>query len=186
MANDQDWCILRTASRNTIPLSEGLAADGFEVWTPIETRTIRVPRKNLKREIRLPIMPSYVFARVVHLVDLLQRAELPIAPRYSVMHAFGDQIPLVPDLHLMALRRLEIKKNPRKIKKADRIFTPGVTVKVKEGGGSFEGMVGRVEKSDAGCTLVCFNDRYVVKINTLLLSDDSVCDEFGIGFQEAA
>lgn len=183
MNNDLDWCILRTSSRHTIPLSETLAEDGYEVWTPIETRTIRVPRKNVKREIRLPIMPSYVFARAAQLIDLLQLAAMPVKPRrqsgkpahagFSVMHAFGDQIPLVPDVHLTELRRIEIKRTP--MRKAERRFIPGVIVKV--GGGSFGGMTGRVERSDKGHTLVCFNDRYLVKIPTLLLSEDSVCDE---------
>lgn len=186
MENDRAWCILRTASRQTIPLSESLAEDGYEVWTPIETRTIRIPRKNVKREIRLPIMPSYVFARACHLIDLIQRADQPIAPRFCVMHAFGDQIPLVRDAHLTKLRELEIKKTPKRTKRADRIFSPGVKVKVGEGGGSFVGMVGRVERSDTGCTLVCFNDRYTVQISTLLLAEDGVCDMTGIALLRAA
>jgi len=191
MNNEMSWCVLRTASRNTIGLAETLAEDGYEVWTPIETKTMRIPRKNVKREVRLPIMPSYVFARARHLVDLLQLAEMSVKPRresgrpahagFSVMHAF-DQIPLVPDAHLAALRRIEIKRTP--LKKADKRFIPGVTVKV--GGGSFGGMVGRVERSDKGHTLVCFNERYLVKIPTLLLSADSLCDEDGIGLLRAA
>lgn len=185
---NKDWCILRTSSRHTIPLSESLAEDGFEVWTPIETRQIRIPRKNVKREIRLPIMPSYVFAQAHHLIDLLQLADMPVKPRrtfgkpahagFSVMHAFGDQIPLVRDQHLTKLRELEIKKTPKR--KAERTFDAGIQVRVGEGGGSFSGMTGTVRKSDKGYTLVCFNDRYTVKINTLLLSLDSVCDEAGI------
>lgn len=182
--SNSDWCILRTSSRHTIPLSEALADDGFEVWTPIETRVIRVPRNNVKREIRLPIMPSYVFARAHHLIDLFQRAELPIAPRFSVMHAFGDQIPMVRDQHLLKLRELEIKKTPKR--KAERTFDPGVIVRVGEGGGSFSGMTGAVRKSDKGYTLVCFNDRYTIKINTLLLSADGVCDEAEIAVLKAA
>jgi hypothetical protein len=181
---NNDWCILRTSSRHTIPLSERLAEDGFEVWTPIETRTIRVPRQNVKREIRLPIMPSYVFARAHHLIDLIQRADLPIAPTFSVMHAFGDQIPLVREQHLTKLRELEIKKTPKR--KAERTFDPGVIVRVGEGGGSFSGMTGAVRKSDKGYTLVCFNERYTIKINTLLLCSDSVCDETEIAALKAA
>lgn len=171
---NNDWCVLRTASRHTIPLSETLSRDGFEVWTPIETRVIRVPRNNVKREIRLPIMPSYVFARAHHLIDLFQRSERPIAPRFSVMHAFGDQIPMVRDQHLMKLRELEMKKSPKR--KAERTFDPGIVVKVGDGGGSFSGMTGTVRKSDKGYTLVCFNGKYEVKITTLLLSLDDVCD----------
>lgn len=188
---DNGWCILRTSSRFTIPLAETLALDGYEVWTPIETRMVRVPRKNVKREVRLPIMPSYVFARAHQLIDLLIMEDLPSKPRrqgigahadFSVMRAFGD-IPTVPDPHLAALRRLEIKRTPKK--KAEKTFVPGVTVKV--GGGSFAGMAGKVERSDAGYTLVAFNNRYSVKIPTLLLREDSISerDEFA-SIDEAA
>jgi transcription antitermination factor NusG len=184
------WCVLRTASRHTMRLAETLAGDGYEVWTPIETRMIRIPRKNVKREVKLPIMPSYVFAKAHQLVDLLLLADAADKARihgvgahsdFDVMRAFG-RIPLVPDPHLTALRRLETKLTPKP--KAEKTFIPGVIVKV--GGGSFGGMTGRVERSDAGYTLVCLNDRYSVKIPTLLLKQDDVCDQDGIGLQEAA
>jgi transcription antitermination factor NusG len=182
-------------------LAESLAEDGYEVWTPVEVRMIRIPRKNVKREVRLPIMPSYVFARAHQLVDLLMMADAPVKRRtcasrrdewgreikpkphsdFDVMHAFG-QIPLVPDKHLNALRVIETKRTPAK--KADKQFIPGVTVKV--GGGSFGGMVGRVKRSDTGYTIVCFNDRYIVKIPTLLLKEDGVSDGDEIAFSEAA
>jgi transcription antitermination factor NusG len=184
------WCVLRTSSRHTIQLAETLAEDGYDVWTPIETRMIRIPRKNVKREVRLPIMPSYVFARAHQLIDLMLLSDMPSKPRqrgigahadFSVMRAFR-QIPLVPDTHLAELRRIEIRRTPRK--KAEKRFIPGVIVKV--GGGSFGGMVGKVERSDTGYTLVCFNDRYSVKIPTLLLKEDDVSDRDEIAFPEAA
>jgi transcription antitermination factor NusG len=190
MDGEIGWCVLRTASRHTMRLAETLAADGYEVWTPVEVRTIRIPRKNVKREVRLPIMPSYVFARVGHLFDLLLLADIPVKPRrnagahadFSVMRSCG-QLPIIPDAHLTALRQIEIRRTPRK--KADRTFIPGVSVKV--GGGSFGGMVGRVERSNRGHTLVLFNDRYSVKIPTLLLKEDGVSDTDDIAFfREAA
>jgi transcription antitermination factor NusG len=163
-------------------LAEALLADGFDVWTPIETRMVRVPRKNVKREVRLPIMPSYVFANSAHLVDLMLMEKAGISRTdFSVMRAFG-QIPMVPDAHLNALRRIEAKRTPRR--KAKSNFIPGVIVKV--GGGSFGGMTGRVERSDEGYTLVCFNERYSVKVPTLLLQAEGVCDQDGIAYSEAA
>lgn len=71
-----DWCILRTAGRSTLPLAQSLGADGYDVWTPVETTTRRVPRMNAKRTIRLPIMAGFVFARARHLVDLMQLADM--------------------------------------------------------------------------------------------------------------
>lgn len=199
--SEAGWCVLRTAARHTLTLAESLAADGYEVWTPVEVRMIRIPRKNVKREVRLPIMPSYIFARAHQLVDLLMMADCPVKRRtcasgrdewgreikpkphsdFDVMHAFG-QIPMVPDKHLTRLREIEIQRTPKR--KAEKTFIPGVLVKV--GGGSFGGMAGTVKRSDSGYTLVCFNDRYEVKIPTLLLQEDGVSDEAEIAFPRAA
>jgi transcription antitermination factor NusG len=162
-------------------LAASLAKDGYNVWTPIEHRTIRIPRANIRRPITLPIMPSYVFARVQHLVDLLELANMPVKPRrgaglrepahanFSVLH-WHDKIPLVADRDLEQLRKIEAKRTPAR--KADRAFSRDATVKVD--GGSFGGMVGIVERSDRGQTLVCFNERYTVKIATCLLNLDEV------------
>lgn len=178
-----DWCILRTSGRLTLRLAETLAEDGFEVWTPVETRKVRVPRANVRRDVTLPIMPSYIFARAVHLIDLIQMAGMTFKPRraankpahadFSVMH-YHDSIPLVGDAQLNALRTLEAKRAPRK--KAMRLPC-GVEVQVKVEGGSFAGMKGRVERSDEVATLVCFDDRLTVKIATSLLQANGVGDE---------
>jgi transcription antitermination factor NusG len=175
------WCILRTKSRHTQRLARTLAEDGFDVWTPTEVRTMRVPRMNVRREVTLPLMPSYVFAKAVHLIDLIQLAAMPAKPRrgrychepahedFNVMRCFGG-IPTVSDSDLAQLRALEAKRTPRK--KAERSFAAGATVRVE--GGSFGGMTGTVERSDRGHTLVCFSDRYQVKIPTSLLLENAV------------
>lgn len=174
------WCILRCVGRTTLKLADSLGKDGFEVWAPRETRKIRIPRMNVRREVVLPLLPSYVFARARHLVDLLGLASMPGKPRplgnksepahadFSVMQCFG-KLPLVADCDLNGLRTLEAKLTPRK--KADWSFRPGASVKVE--GGSFGGMTGDVQRSDNAHTLVCFSDKFVVKIATsLLLLDD--------------
>jgi hypothetical protein len=177
-----DWCILRTSGRSTIKLAETLAKDGFDVWTPIETRTICVPRMNAKREVTLPIMPSYVFARKKHLVDLLELAAMPVKPRrgqgmrdpahvgFSVLHAFGG-IPMVADKHLARLRELEQRTAPKP--RAAEPLTLGIGVRIK--GGAAQGMKGTVERSNRLHTVVCINDRYTVKILTSLLDPDELC-----------
>lgn len=176
-----DWCILRTAGRETMRLAKTLAEDGFDVWTPIETRTMRVPRANIKREVRLPIMPSYVFARADHLIDLIELAAMPVKPRrgdrmrepahasFSVLHCFG-RIPLIAERHLTELRKIEIKRTP--LKKAERSLPIGIGVRIN--GGAARGLKGIVDKSNRGHTVVCINDRFTVKIATSLLELDDV------------
>ena len=185
---DNGWCILRTSSRFTIPLAETLALDGYEVWTPIETRMVRVPRKHTKREVKLPIMPSYVFAKSHRLVDLLLLEDMPVKPRkdsgahadFTVMRAFGE-IPVVPDKHLAQLRTIEAKLTPKP--KAEKTFDRGAVVKVASG--IFGGMIGRVERSDPAHTLVYFDGR-PVKIPTLLLGPDGVCEPDTAVLRDAA
>lgn len=180
-SNEQGWCILRTCSRHTLTLAESLAKDGFEVWTPIETKTIRVPRANAKRTVLLPIMPSYIFARVHHLIDLLQLADMPVKPRrgaglrdaahagFSVLHAF-DRIPIVADRHLNELRRLEAKRTP--IKKAPYSFPRNASARVEKG--IFGGMVGVVVRSTPAATILRFEKGFPVEIPTSLLSLDVI------------
>lgn len=174
---EENWCILRCQGRATLRLAATLAKDGFDVWTPRETRRIRIPRANIRREAVLPLLPSYVFAKVHHLVDLLQLAAMPVKPRrgpgllepahasFTVMR-HNDMIPLVADRSLDGLRYLETKRTPRK--KADPLPT-GAEVRVKMEGGSFAGMKGVVQRSDDGHTLLCIDKRMTVKIPTSLL-----------------
>ena len=181
--NNNGWCVLRTASRHTLGLAESLAADGFEVWTPVETRLVRVPRKHERRELKLPIMPSYVFARSHRLMDLL---ELEDAGRsnFSVMRAFGE-IPTVPDVHLTALRHLEEKLTPKPKPEKQFVQTFGVGDKLRMGSGIFCGLVGTVQRSDGAYTLLSFGTRSV-KINTLHLRRDGVCEPQTAAFRDAA
>lgn len=178
-----DWIILRTSGRMTLKLAETLAEDGFEVWTPAEVKKVRIPRANVRRDVKLPIMPSYVFAKASHLIELLQLAKLEVKPRrglgwgkpahasFSVMR-HSDMIPFISDAHLQALRTIEAKRAPKR--KAERALPKGLQVRVSDQGGSFQGMSGTVERSDQGHTLVCFSGRYVVKIATFLLHEDDL------------
>jgi transcription antitermination factor NusG len=176
---DETWCILRVRGSRTLRLAQSLAEDGYDVWTPTETRKVRIPKVNVRRDIVSALMPSYVFARTRHLVDLLQLAALPVKPRrgkglrqpahddFTVMRAFGG-IPTVSDSDLAALRALEAKRTPRR--RAERSFDKGAGVKVE--GGSFGGLAGVVERSDRTHTMVCFDGRLRVKIPTCILRED--------------
>jgi hypothetical protein len=175
----EGWCVLRTKARHTLRLAQSLGEDGFEVWTPVETRTVRIPRVNVRRDVRLPIMPSYVFARARHLIDLIMLAGMPVKPRrgaglrkpahedFRVMRC-PTGIPAVSDEDLRELRKIEAKRTP--IQKAAKVIPSGSPVRVE--GGSFGGMSGVVERGDRTHTLVCFNDRYLVKIPTCILTEN--------------
>lgn len=180
-----NWIILRTQGRHTMRLAETLTEDGYEAWTPVETRVFRVPRMNARRTVKLPIMPSYVFARSEHLFDMIELAAMVPKPRrsprpeggtqpghadFSVMH-YNDRIPVIEDRHLQSLRLIEAKRTPKAKAKP---LIPGLSVMVKTEGGSFAGMRGKVERSDEGSTLVCFDSRLTVKISTSLLLADEI------------
>ena len=180
---ETDWFILRTAGRSTLLLAKTLAEDGFDVWAPSRTQTIRVPRMNVRREVKLPLLPSFVFARVPHLVELLELAQMPVKPRrgsgwgrpahngFSVFH-YLDAIPVLTDIHLEPLRLAERKTIQRK--DAPR-FDRGAMVRANAG--VFEGMRGKVERCRSGKAIVVFeggSKRW--EIPTFLLSEtEALC-----------
>jgi transcription antitermination factor NusG len=165
---EESWLVLRTAGRSTLALAGSLGRDGFEVWTPVVTQKIRVPRVNVRRDVKLPLLPSFVFARGKHLVDLLELAKSSGKHRsFSVFH-YLDRIPMIDDRNLEPLRDKERKAVPKK--DAAR-FDRGSKVRVKSG--AFEGLKGKVERCKSGYALVIFDDfRNPVKIPTFLLHED--------------
>lgn len=176
----EGWIILRTKGRHTLSLAKSLAEDGYEVWTPSRTRNIVIPKANARREVTLPLLASFVFARSSHLIDLLQLAELPVKPRrgaglrqaahsdFSVFHDHdGRRIPIVSDRELENLRALEAKLAIPIRKKKARAYAKGEHVRIDEG--SFAGMTGVVKESNRGTAEVCFGGRYTVKISAFLL-----------------
>jgi hypothetical protein len=177
----EGWCILRTAGRHTLALAQSLAEDGFEVWTPIETRIVRVPRMNARREVRLALLPTYIFARAEHVVDLLQLAAMPVKPRrgaglrlpahasFSLLHGH-EGIPLVKDRHLVAMRDLEARRTPRK--RAAYAFPRNREVRVREG--ICGGMVGTVIRSTEAKTSLYFANGRKFEIPTSFLDPEAL------------
>jgi len=167
---------LRTSGRHTLRLAETLAKDGFGAWSPAETRQVRVPRKNARRELRVPILPSFVFAPASHLIDLLELAELPVKPRrgagllepahvsFSVMH-LNDRIPVVSDRDLANLRRLEERRAPKR--RAAYSFPRNAQARVNDG--LFGGLTGVVVRSTPAKTWIQFGGGFPVELPTLLL-----------------
>lgn len=176
-----DWIILRTKGRSTLSLAASLAEDGYEVWTPVQVKTVRIARANLRREVRLPLMASFVFARTRHLIDLLQLADMAVKPRrgnglrqpahpdFSVFH-HNDQIPLVHDRHLEPLREAEHRRLPKSKLKP---YASGADVRITKG--SFEGLSGVVESSDGKSCKVwvsLFGRHHKVDISTFMLAPE--------------
>ncbi|HEV7340854.1 MAG TPA: transcription termination/antitermination NusG family protein [Sphingopyxis sp.] len=129
--NSDLWCILRVGSQRTIALAESLAKSGFHVWTPVATVKRRRPRSKLHREITVPIMPSYVFARADQLPALFSEASNPATdhPNFTIARWAG-KIPTISDRQLDALRVEERRAIPPK--KA-RQYEKGDPVRVLDG-----------------------------------------------------
>lgn len=173
MTSTDAWCILRTSGRLTLPLAESLACDGFEVWTPVETRTVQISRMNVNREVRNAILPSFIFAAWEHRFDLLGLASSPGRMRRFSVFRYAERIPMVADDALIHLRRMEKRLTPRQ--KANRTWAKGALVKVKSCADArgFDAMTGIVRKSDCEVTVVCFSAWFdKVEIPTSILVDD--------------
>ena len=133
------WAVLRCAGPSTLPLATSLA--GFDVWTPTEIVTKRVPRANVKRKLTLALLPSYLFAPARYITDLLELAAKPIHEHkdFHVWHT-RQGIPLIADESLEPLRLAERKRKP-----LERSLTPGEKVRLLDGG--FEGLNGVIESA---------------------------------------
>jgi hypothetical protein len=171
------WCILRMASADTVRLVEALDGIGLGVWTPIERKVIRRPRRRASPDKAVPMMPSYAFGHVDDLNELLclSRSFMPDHPPFSVMHHRGG-IPLIADDELVPLREEEgrlhtvFERFRRKGQKGPS-YAKGTHVRLTEG--PFEGLPGIVEGEQGQFTLVSFSGFHrPLKISSLLLIGD--------------
>lgn len=113
MVGANGWIILRTSGGKTLALARSLAADGYDVWSPV--RTIKRPhgkrdakgRRNTV-EIDLPILPTFVFARAASLPLLAQIAGDPAYqhPPFSIFSHAG-RIPIIAESSVAGLREEE-------------------------------------------------------------------------------
>lgn len=164
--NAEDWIVLRTAGSKTLKLADSLHAAGYDVWTPRETLNKRVPRRRARRSDVIPVMPSYVFARARHLLDLICESETPASqhPDFSVFQ-HNLRYPLIAEEALAPLRSFERKRIP--VQQMPR-FSRGEMVKLTEGG--FAGLTGVVELTKGQFTMVTFPGFPMpIKISSLLL-----------------
>lgn len=173
------WCILRMASADTLSVMDALALKGFEVWTPVDRRIGRMPRTRKEYDKRFALMPSYVFAHVSGMDELLRLAMLPSkdVPRFSMFRHQGG-FPLIAEADLSELRseekrRLGIFERWRISRMKAPIFSPGTEVLMAEGG--FAGLLGKVVGSQGRYTLVDIPGfDQPLKISSLLLSEQSL------------
>lgn len=158
------WCILRVGGRHTLRLAASLAEDGYEVWTPVETRRVRVPRMNARRVVRLPLMPGFVFARADQLTELLNLAH--IEPWWRVLFINSEPAE-VADAELDALREAEHMAEPKRWVSA---FAKDSEVRITRG--SFEGLNGVVKSckgKEAEIWVTLFGRHHRIKISTFNL-----------------
>src|SRR5690606_2863879 len=104
------WCILRTASGDTLKLVDSLTVAGLNVWTPVERKVVRIRRDRSRLPREVALMPSYVFGRVEHLSEMLRLSAIPTLdhPRFSVFR-YREGIPLIADDQLEPLRAEEAR-----------------------------------------------------------------------------
>jgi transcription antitermination factor NusG len=150
--------ILRMASADTLRLARSLNAVGIEAWAPIEKRGAKMPRTGAPFDKEIAMMPTYVFAPVEHVDELLRLAheQHRAHPRFTVFRHRGG-IPLIADDQLDALRSEETRKGRvfekwrRKGSKPPKIAR-GTEVRLPDG--PFAGYSGIVERTQGQFTIV--------------------------------
>lgn len=171
----QHWCILRCSGRSTLPLAASLATVGYRIWTPIETLNAATAPK------LVPLTPTYVFAGLDHLLDLLALSDSEDHGHegFSVMRRPGG-FAMVHDIGLNGLREEEYDRrpkpriNPKRRHQIAERYDPGETVTAPASAGSFMGLPGTVEASDGRYTDLYFGGSLRLKIETFKLRKDDV------------
>lgn len=146
------WVILKCSGAQTLRLAQSLAWASIEAWSPAETQTARKAGSRSRRPQRVPIMPTFVFARAEHLFDLLRIHEAPASPhpKFSFLRTVGE-LSYCPDSALAHLRVAEMKgRAPEEVRKWE------VGDEVHYTGSGFEGLVGTVERTKGKSVWVRF------------------------------
>lgn len=148
------WCVLRMAAPRTLRVTVSLAEAGFEVWTPVLDELRRVPRTKRFRAVKVPLLPTIVFAPYVDVPELLAILADP-RPRHPPFRMFrhDNTYPKVPDRQLEALREIERRAAETAAVHARRMrpqarFTKGQPVHAPHG--PFAGLEGEVIREGKG------------------------------------
>lgn len=190
----QRWCILRTSGSRTLALADSLTAAGLDAWTPRLTTRRRLPRSPAHREIVVPILTTFVFARACHRDELraiIARRLLRSAdqhPPFSIFEHAG-RIPVIADDAIAGLRAEEdrataaykiitdreaasAEHNARRQRIAElRAGAPNYPVgaRVTVPQVAFAGMTGVVERGKGKKPAVNFGGGVVIEIEAWLL-----------------
>lgn len=147
--------ILRCRGRDTLRLVQSLGEDGFEVWVPAVTRRVNVPRMNAKRDVTVPLLPGFVFARSEHLWTLVERAEDTMLPITFSVFRYLDRYPVVRDAQLDPLRSEERRAVPKELGKVYARGSEVLVLPIATGAASaFAGMSGSVLRGNKRKTLI--------------------------------
>lgn len=181
-------------------LAESLREVGLDVWTPIETVRLEPPRlepwekptyRHRRRQpdiITRPMLPTFVFARFVHLAELLALSHSP-SLQYRIWDAdkrrmvtkghprfrlFDPDARPICDREFADLRKIESRR--RKPRGKVVAFMPGDRVRLTDG--AYEGLRGTVVRTEGKLAVVNFGvGQFEPKIQTWLLKPD--LDESG-------
>ncbi len=164
----KDWCILRTSGPRTLAVARSLCAAGFDAWTPTQVVSRRKGRKRERVETDAPIIPTFVFARVAALPDLLRITTAPVSeyPPFSIFR-YRDTFPAIADASLSALRDEEARLHHQRRKQERHVIPIGSNITMREG--PFTGLTGIVEAGSGKEATVNFGSGFVVTIATYLL-----------------
>ena len=151
--------VLRCASSDTLALSRSLERAGLTTWIPIEERTVRVTKANIKRKLPFAMMPGYVFADFTNWTELLDLSHQRTKDHkpFTVFKQNGDTV-LIPDRHLSPLRTIERRRKPR-----GNVKPIPVGTKVRFNSGGFEGLDGTVQEIRNKMALVSF-DKFPIPV----------------------
>lgn len=86
---DEWWTALRCSGAKTTQLVRKLVENKIEAWTPVRISMRRLPRKNVKQEVVVPMLPSFVFVRVDDLVASIWLSECRMCPAFTPMTFMG-------------------------------------------------------------------------------------------------
>jgi len=134
-----DWLVLRCSSPKTLTLVRALQDRGVHAWTPVWTRTRRIPRSNKTRPVQVACIPSFVFVPSVQEGAARYFMRSPHVADYTILDTDRGPI-LIPDRQLGHLRKIAdkpvIMRPPPEVGRQLRFVS-----------GPFEGHHGRVLKS---------------------------------------
>lgn len=179
------WCVLRTSPGRTLRLMAALTSAGYDAWTPRQMQIRRRPRSKLTIDIEIPIAPTFVFARAVHVRELAA-AEVALPnpfPAFSLFRHAG-RIPLISDgevagfraeedRHREAWERAAERERLRSERAKRKRLVMGQRVRFSEKS-PFAGISGTVETDGDRFVMGAFGQSFRLKIGTWLLSPDDI------------